>query len=117
MVLLQNTWPDTHTLFKATRREVGKRFEIGIDENRTADLLVFSDRINVYVQSNDNSVAMLRFETSFSGSLWLRGELVGEFIQDAYPSGSFVVVEVEDGFKRPTPPVSIDPIYYLLQHL
>ena len=115
MVLLQNTWPTTQALFKATGEELGKRFEVDLGGNRIADLLALPNRVNVYVRSDENPAAMLRFGSSYSGSLWLRGHLVGEFMME--PAGSFQVVEIENGFKRPTPLDDTDPIYYLLQRL
>ena len=45
----------------------------------------------------------------------MNNELVGEFI--GKPKGSFVVVEIEDGFKRPSSIDDKDPIRYLIERL
>ena len=58
---------------------------------------------------------MLRFGSSHSGALWLEDDLIGEFRRES--TGSFVVVEIEDGFKRPDPIDGTDPIMYLLDRL
>ncbi len=109
------TPPTTEVLSKAAGEEVGKKFEVKIDKDRTADFVVLRDRINVYLESSDRPVAVLRFGSSYSGALWLEDDLIGEFRRE--PAGSFVVVEIKDGFKRPTPIEDTDPIVYLLDRL
>ena len=107
--------PTTEALSKAAGEEVGKKYEVNIAHNRTAALFALNDRINVYLESSDKPVAVLRFGGQYSGALWLGGDLVGEFRKD--PSGSFVVVEIENGFKRSAPLTGADPIKYLLDLL
>ena len=107
--------PTTEALSKAAGEDVGKRFEVRIGKNRNADFVVLRDRINVYLESSEMPVAVLRFGSSHSGALWLEDDLIGEFRRES--TGSFVVVEIEDGFKRPDPIEGTDPIMYLLDRL
>ena len=107
--------PTTETLAKAASEEIAKKFEVKIGENHTADLFVLHDRTNVFLESSEEPVAVLRFGGPYSGALWLEGNLIGEFIRE--PAGSFVLIEIEDGFKRPPPIEDTDPIVYLLDRL
>ena len=107
--------PTTETLSKAAGEEVVQKYEVTIGEDCTADLVVFRRRINIYLESSEKPVAVLRFGSLYSGALWLKGELIGEFRRE--PEGSYVVVEVEDGFKKSPPLVGTDPIEYLLNRL
>lgn len=107
--------PTLEDLSKTVGEEVVKRFEVNISENRTADLVVLRDRINVYLESSEKPVAVLRFGSRYSGALWQEGNLIGEFRIES--PGSSVVVEIEDGFKRPTPIEDTDPLAYLLHRL
>lgn len=106
----------TEALSKAAGEDAPKKFEVEIGNNRNADLVVFGNRINVFLQSSESPVATLRFGGPFSGALWLGGALVGEFIKE-HTTGAFVVVEIEDGFKKPNPIEDKDPIRYLLERL
>ena len=107
--------PTTEALFKAAAEEVARKFEVEIGKGRIADLLALGDRINVYLESSDKPMAVLRFGSPYSGALWLEGDLIGEFRRE--PTGSFVVVEIEDGFKRPVPLEDTDPLEYILDRL
>ena len=107
--------PMTETLSKAADEVVVKKYEVNIDEDRTADLVVLPRRINIYLESSDMPVAVLRFGGPHSGALWLKGDLVGEFSRK--PAGSFEVVEIQDGFKKPEALECTDPIKYLLDRL
>ena len=106
----------TEELSKVAGEDVPKKFEVEIGKGRNADLVVFGDRINVFLESSEKPVAVLRFGGPHSGALWLHGTLVGEFIKE-HPTGVFVVVEIEDGFKKLTPIEDKDPIRYLLERL
>ena len=105
----------TETLSKAAGEETATRVEVKFGEGRTVDLVVFRDRINLYLESSQKPVAVLRFGSPNSGALWLRGDLIGEFRREH--DGGFVVVEIEDGFKRPIPIEDTDPVGYLLNRL
>ena len=107
--------PTTETLSRAAGEEVVKKFEVNIGEDRTVDLVVLRYRINVYLESSERPVAVLRFGSLSSGALWLKGDLIGEFRRDS--TGSFVVVEIEDGFKKPAPIEDTDPLTYLLDRV
>ncbi len=107
--------PTTEALSKAADEDVVRRYAVSIGGDRAADLVVLRQRINVYLESSEEPVAVLRFGSPYSGALWLKGDLIGEFQKE--PTGSFVVVEIEDGFKRPAPKEGVDPIGYLLQRL
>lgn len=107
--------PTTETLSKAAGEEVVKKYEVDIGEDQTADLVVFRHRVNVYLESSDKPVAVLRFGSPYSGALWLEGDLIGEFRRE--DTGSFVVIEIEDGFKRPAPIEDTDPFSYLLSRV
>ncbi len=107
--------PTIEVLSRAAGEEVGKKFAVKIGKDRIADLLAMSGRINIYLESSPEPVAVLRFGSAYSGALWLAGDLIGEFSKE--PTGSFVVVEIEDGFKRPTRIEGKDPITYLLDRL
>jgi hypothetical protein len=107
--------PTIEDLSKTVGEEVVKRYPVSIGENHTADLVVLRDRINVYLESSEKPVAVLRFGSRHSGALWQDGNLIGEFRRES--PGSFVVVEIEDGFKRPTPIEDTDPLEYLLHRL
>lgn len=105
----------TETLSRAADEDVVQRYTVNISGNRPADLVVLRHRINVFLESSEKPVAVLRFGGPYSGALWLKGELVGEFWRE--PSGSYVVVEIEGGFKQPTPREGVDPVGYLLGRL
>ena len=107
--------PTMEALSKAAAEDVVRKFEVKIGKDRTAGLVVLLDRINVYLESSERPVAVLRFGSPYSGALWLDGDLVGEFRRE--PKGDFVVVEIEDGFKRPIPIEGEDPIRYLLDRV
>ena len=107
--------PMTETLSKAAGEEVVKKYEVDIGENRRADLVVFRGRINIYLESSDTPVAVLRFGSPHSGALWLEGDLVGEFSRE--PAGAFEVIEIQKGFKSSETLESTDPIEYLLNRL
>ncbi len=107
--------PTTEVLSKAADGDVVRRYAVSVGGNRAADLVVFRQRINVYLESSEEPVAVLRFGSSHSGALWLQGDLIGEFQKES--AGSFVVFEIEDGFKRPVPKEGVDPIGYLLERL
>jgi hypothetical protein len=94
---------------------VAKKYECEIGEGRTADFVVLHDRVNVYLKSSEMPVAVLRFGGPSSGALWMGGDLIGEFRRE--PGGALMVVEIEDGFKKPTPIEDTDPIAYLLARL
>ena len=106
----------TEVLSKAASEDAPKKFEVEIGKDRSADLVVFGDRINIFLESSEKPVAVLRFGGPYSGALWLRGTLVGEFIKE-HTTGVFMVVEIEDGFKKLTPIEDKDPIRYLLERL
>ena len=53
--------PTTEALFKAAAEEVARKFEVEIGKGRIADLLALGDRINVYLESSDKPMAVLRF--------------------------------------------------------
>ena len=107
--------PTIEVLSKAAWEEVGKKFSVKVGNNRTADLVAISGRVNVFLESSYEPVAVLRFGGLYSGALWIGGDLIGEFNQD--PTGSFVVVEIEHGFKRPGRIEDKDPITYLLDRI
>lgn len=107
--------PTIDVLSRAAYEEVGKKFAVKVRDDRTADLIAISGRVNIFLGSNEEPVAVLRFGGPHSGALWIGGELIGEFNQDH--TGSFVVVEIEDGFKRPGRIENSDPIAYLLERL
>ena len=106
----------TEALSKAAGEDAPKRFEVEIGKGRNADLVVFGNRINVFLESSENPVATLRFGGPHSGALWLGDNLIGEFIKE-HTTGTFMVVEIENGFKKPIPIEGKDPIRYLLERL
>ena len=107
--------PTIDVLSRAAWEEVGKKFAVKVRNDLTADLVAISGRVNIFLESSEEPVAVLRFGGPHSGALWMGGVLIGEFNQD--PTGSFVVVEIEDGFKRPGRIRGKDPIAYLLDRL
>ena len=106
--------PTIEVLSQATGGDVVK-YEVSIGGDRRADLVVFRDRVNVFLESSEKPKAMLRLGGPASGALWLEGDLIAEFMKE--PAGSFVVVEIEDGFKKPILKEDTDPIRYLLDRL
>ena len=106
--------PTTEVLAQATGGDVVK-YEVSIGDDCRADLVVFRDRINVFLESSERPKAVLRFGGPASGALWLEGDLIAEFMKE--PAGKFVVVEIEDGFKKPGLKEDTDPIRYLLDRL
>ena len=114
MALLQ-TLPSTDALSQAAVEGTGRRFEVALGEDATANLFVLRDRVHVYLGTGDTPVAVMRFGSLHSGALWVFDSLIGEFGRE--PAGSFTVTEIEDGFKRPLPIYDIDPIEYLLERL
>lgn len=107
--------PTTEALSRSADEGVVRRYAVSIGGNLAADLVILRQRINVYLESSEEPVAVLRFGSPNSGALWLQGDLIGEFQKD--PTGSFVVFEIEDGFKRPSPKEGVDPFEYLLERL
>ncbi len=107
--------PMTESLSRAAAEDVVRRYPVDIGGNRTADLVVLRKRINVYLESSEEPVAVLRFGGPNSGALWLKGDLIAEFQKE--PAGSFEVIEIKDGFKRPGPREGVDPIAYLLERV
>ncbi len=114
MALLE-TLPTTNALSEAAGERVGRRYEVEIDEDSTANLFVFRDRVHIYLGPGETPDAVLRFGSLYSGALWVHGDLIGEFTRD--PSGSFTVTEIEDGFKKSSPIENVDPVKYLLGRL
>ena len=107
--------PTMESLSGVAMEGVVKKYECEIGEGRTADFVVLRDRVNIYLKSSELPVGVLRFGGPSSGALWVGGDLIAEFRKE--PTGSFVVVEIEDGFKKPTPIEGADPIMYLLNRL
>ena len=107
--------PKTETLSRVAGEQVVRKYGVSIGDGRIADLVVLPQRVNIYLESGEEPVAVLRFGSLYSGAMWLQGNLMGEFSMK--PTGSFVVVEIEDGFKRPTPVEDVDPLQYLLDRL
>lgn len=108
--------PSTESLSRAMDREATKKIEVKFGKNQKADLLVHRDQVNVFLESSDEPVAKLRFGSSYSGALWMAGDIIGEFHKDPR-GGPFTVVEIQDGFKKPHPRENVDPIEYLLERL
>ena len=76
------------------------------------DLVVYGDRILAYCDEEEMPVALLRFGGPFSGTIWVGGELVGEYEKDK--EGEFLVTEIEAGFKRPQSRRRLDPVFHLM---
>ena len=108
--------PSTEALSRAIDIEATRKIEVKFGNDRKADLLVYRDQVNVFLESSDEPVATLRFGSSYSGALWLAGDVIGEFHKDPR-GGPFTVVEIQDGFKKPHPKKNVDPIAYLLERL
>lgn len=108
--------PSTSALSKAASQEAGvKRYEVTIGDHQI-DLVLLHDRINIYLDSGgEDPAGMVRFGSTWSGALWLRGEFVGEFSE--VPEGDFTIVEVEEGFKKPMVVTGMDPLVYLIGRL
>ena len=107
--------PTIDVLSKAALEEIGKKFAVKVGNDRTADLVAIAGRVNIFLESSEEPVAVLRFGGPYSGALWIGGDLIGEFNRDL--TGSFVVVEIKDGFKRPGRIEDQDPIRYLLDRV
>ena len=114
MTLLQ-TLPSTEALSEAAVEGTGRRYEVALGEDATANLFVLRDRVHVYLGTGDTPAAVMRFGGLHSGALWVYDSLIGEFGRE--PSGSFTVTEIEDGFKKPSPFRDVDPVEYLLDRL
>ena len=114
MALLQ-TLPSMDVLSEAAGEGTGRRYEVALGEDATANLFVLRDRVHVYLGTEDTPAAVMRFGGLHSGALWVYDSLIGEFARE--PSGSFAVTEIEGGFKKPSPIEDIDPIEYLLERL
>ena len=113
--MVQLVPPSTESLSKVIGGEAIKKVEVEIDDNRRVDLLIHRDQVDFFLESSEEPVAVLRFGSSYSGALWLSGDVIGEFYKA--PNGPFVVVEIQDGFKRPHPMEDVDPIGYLIKRL
>ena len=113
--MVQLVPPSTESLSKVIGGKVTKKIEVGIGNNRKVNLLIHREQIDFFLESTEEPVAVLRFGSSYSGALWLSGDVIGEFHKA--PKGPFVVVEIQDGFKKPHPVEDVDPIEYLLDRL
>ena len=96
--MVQLVPPSTESLSKVIGKEATKKIEVAIGNDRRVDLLVHRDRIDFFLESDEEPVAVLRFGSSYSGALWLSGDVIGEFHKD--PKGPYVVVEIQEGFKN-----------------
>lgn len=108
--------PSTESLSRSINRESIKKIEVNFGNNQKADLLVHRDQVSVFLASSDEPVATLRFGSSYSGALWIAGDVIGEFYKDPR-GGPFTVIEIQEGFKKPHPKENVDPIAYLLERL
>ena len=77
------------------------------------DLVVYGDRILAYLGEREMPVAVLRFGGPYSGTIWVDGELVGEYDKDQ--EGKFLVTEIEEGFKRPQSRRQLDPVAHIIE--
>ena len=80
------------------------------------DLIVQSDRILAYRDEEERPVAVLRFggpNSGASGTIWVSGELVGEYEKDR--EGKFLVTEIEAGFKMPNSRRQLDPVAHIVE--
>lgn len=102
--------PETGQLLADASRAVGARHrlrEVGMD------LVVQSDRILAYRDEEEMPVAVLRFGGPYSGTIWVAGELIGEYEKDG--EGKFLVTEIEAGFKVPQSRRRLDPLAHILE--
>ena len=104
--------PTTDQLLADALSTVGVRHRVrGVGSEM--DLVVYGDRILAYLGEGEMSVAVLRFGGPYSGTIWVGGELVGEYDKDQ--EGEFLVTEIKEGFKKPQSRRRLDPVAHVIE--
>ena len=106
--------PTTDQLLLEASSSVGTRHRI-VFQGMEFEFHLQADRILVYCADENTPVAVIRFGSPFSGAIWMRGQLVGEYDKDR--DGKFVVTEIESGFKQPDSRRQQDPVEHVLNQL
>ncbi len=104
--------PTTDQLLADASISVGARHRLR-GTKAGMDLVVYGDRILAYRDEEEMPVAVLRFGGPYSGTIWVGGELVGEYEKDR--EGKFLVTEIESGFKVPKSRRQLDPVAHIIE--
>ena len=103
--------PQLAELVEAARKSPGHRVKL-TKGGTVMELVVFDDRVNVYVGDDSEPSGTIRFGSPRSGGIWRGGEFIAQY--DVATDGTVTIVTVERGYKRPASEQQADPVAYLV---
>jgi hypothetical protein len=81
---------------------------------RDFTIIANGNRVDVFATGETDLLGTVRRGSPRSGAIWVFGECIAEYDRDN-DSGCYMVVPIEDGFKRPDASVEVDPLFHLLR--